>query len=615
MMDPTRFDAFYADTRQRLLHQTYALTGDQRAAQLAVRDAFISAWHHWTKVSRQEDPERWVRPLAWSHALRRHGARIWHRDKAADAEQAATLEALGGLTVPQRRILLLSHLTTGSMEDIAREGGLPIDEAERTLQTATAAFGTARGVDSVAIRPLLEDLSGPVADLRLPRMTIIRRAGTARRRTYTVVGVAGALVALVVSGVAVNAEDGVLPDLTHQPASPTAGHSSAAPTAAPDELSEDNLLMADQLTRVAPDLTWRIDQTTENTQGKGLVLPCQTSRFADPRSAGYLVRTFSTVPHGKAKGATEAAAIQTTELSTTTKRAKAAFAATRGWFAGCTDGRTHLQETGSVDHVGDQATLFVMSSWDGGPSSIVVGVARTGHVTTTTVARSSVTPDLRAGMTLLAAAVNALCGAPGADACAGPPSMTKIPPLPAGPVPGMLSEVDLPQVTTVDDRWVGTEPKQAQSNPAATQCDNAAFSKPPMGVAITRTFLLPRADLPTTFGLTETVGSLPAPKAAAFVEDVRHRLAVCPDKTPGTEVTRLAQKSDAAGDLSVWRLKVAITDKQEVIYLMGITRSGTAIGQISFIAAPGVTMSQDDFVALVERAQARLPRLPEPRKG
>lgn len=90
MMDPTRFDAFYTDARQRLLHQTYALTGDQRAAQLAVRDAFIGAWHHWGKVSRHADPEGWVRPMAWSHAQRRHGARIWHRDKAADAERSAT---------------------------------------------------------------------------------------------------------------------------------------------------------------------------------------------------------------------------------------------------------------------------------------------------------------------------------------------------------------------------------------------------------------------------------------------------------------------------------------------------------------------------------------------
>ena len=78
------FDAFYKDARSRLLLQTYALTGDLPAARSAVRDSFIVAWHHWRKVSRQDDPEVWVRPYAWTHAQRRHTARIWHRDKSLD---------------------------------------------------------------------------------------------------------------------------------------------------------------------------------------------------------------------------------------------------------------------------------------------------------------------------------------------------------------------------------------------------------------------------------------------------------------------------------------------------------------------------------------------------
>ena len=83
------FDAFYKDARSRLLLQTYALTGDLPAARSAVRDSFIVAWHHWRKVSRQDDPEVWVRPYAWTHAQRRHTARIWHRDKSLDPEPEA----------------------------------------------------------------------------------------------------------------------------------------------------------------------------------------------------------------------------------------------------------------------------------------------------------------------------------------------------------------------------------------------------------------------------------------------------------------------------------------------------------------------------------------------
>ena len=47
MNRPDEFDAFYKETRSRLLLQTYALTGDLPASRSAVRDTFVVAWHHW----------------------------------------------------------------------------------------------------------------------------------------------------------------------------------------------------------------------------------------------------------------------------------------------------------------------------------------------------------------------------------------------------------------------------------------------------------------------------------------------------------------------------------------------------------------------------------------
>ena len=190
--------------------------------------------------------------------------------------------------------------------------------------------------------------------------------------------------------------------------------------------------------------------------------------------------------------------------------------------------------------------------------------------------------------------------------------MSEIAALPTGSAPGMISTVDLPPVSQVDETWVGTEPRKAVGNAAATQCDNAVFAAPPMGVALTRTFLLPRADVPDTFGLTETVGTLPAGKARQFVETIRQRVAGCEDKNLGTTVTRMAEESDQDSDLSVWRLAVELTDQRTVTYLMGITRNGTAVGQIGFVPAPGVTMTAEDFLGLVRRAQDRLANMPAP---
>src|SRR5690242_11675544 len=97
------FDAFYRDARSRLLLQTYALTGDLRASTAAVRHGFVVAWHHWGKWSRAEDPERAVRPLCWRLAQRRHTGRLWRRDKSLGPDGTATLEALGKLSLIERR--------------------------------------------------------------------------------------------------------------------------------------------------------------------------------------------------------------------------------------------------------------------------------------------------------------------------------------------------------------------------------------------------------------------------------------------------------------------------------------------------------------------------------
>ena len=52
MSDAEQFDAFYSQTRDRLLVLAFALTGDLPASRGAVRDSFIAAWHHWAKVRR-----------------------------------------------------------------------------------------------------------------------------------------------------------------------------------------------------------------------------------------------------------------------------------------------------------------------------------------------------------------------------------------------------------------------------------------------------------------------------------------------------------------------------------------------------------------------------------
>ena len=610
------FDAFYKDTRSRLLLQTYALTGDLPAARSAVRDSFIVAWHHWPKISRQDDPEAWLRPHAWSQAQRRHTARIWHRDRSLDPEARATLESLAKLPLAQRKTLLLTHLTSLSMGAMAEEAGMSRAEAEKKLQLATAQFSVHRGVPTTSIRALIEALRVPVDAATWPRPTILRRAGAARRRTHTVIGAAAVAAAVVLSGTLVTDAGGVRANLDRDPLAITPAQTSSSQDGSvppPAEFSGDDLLSANQVENYVAGRKWAERETSDNTDGDGLVLPCQQSRYADPRGKGALLRTFSTTPR---KGGEEASVFQLTEISDSVRSARRTFGTTLGWYASCTDRRLQLMTTRRASRVGDDAKLLVLRSWSGNRPTMVVGVSRSGAITTTTMTwtPAGATPDLSRAARLAAAAVNGLCARPEAGECAARPKLEQTAPVPVGDAPGMLAEVDLPPVTRVMKPWVGTEPRRASVNVAATGCDNTAFTGKQISNNLTRSFVIPAAKLPPAFGITETVGTLPSARAREFVNDVRRKLDACPerDKGLGTNVTRLSHQHSRAGDLTVWRVTTELDDKRSVTYLMGIVRRGTAVGQVGFVPEPDVTMGSGDFVDLVERAGERLPAMPAP---
>lgn len=617
MRDPDEFDAFYKDARTRLLLQTYALTGDLPAARSAVRDAFVVAWHHWRKATRDGDPEAWTRPIAWAHAQRRHTARIWHREKGLDPEVRATLDALGKLGTDQRKMLLLTTLASGSLADFAREVGLPREEAERELQTATSQLAILREVEAPLVRTLFTPLADLVEDVRLPRASILRRAGATRRRTHTAVGVVAVVAALVVSGTAVTDAGGVRPSLdrgftdTSAPRDRDRDQDRPPAPPPPPPLGESALLTSTQLTQVVRGGQWRVEDTHDNSKGDGLVLPCQLERYADPRSAVTLVRDFAATTRRRepARSATQLAV-----ASASTKAAHRTFRTTLDWFAGCAEGRTQLLSTRRVDGVGDEAMLLTLRDWDA-PRTLVAAVARTGQLTTATVTSvgGEGDPEFRAAARLLGRAVDALCTQPDAGACGDRPALRDVPPLPVGSVPSMIDEVDLPPVSEVDRPWAGTEPRQARQNFAATRCDGAEFRGAGWSNNMTRTFLIPGARLPAEFGLTETVGSQRLPQARSFVLGIRDAMRGCPADQLGTQVDRLGDRSSPAEDLTVWTVTTEVSENRSVRFRMAILRAGTSVAQLGFVPTDDVRMSDEDFVALAERALERLHRLPKPR--
>jgi hypothetical protein len=616
MTSPPDFDAFYAEGRHRLLVQTWALTGDLPASRRAVRDAYVSAWHRWRKVSRHEDPESVVRPLAWSSALRRSTTRPFHRERGLDDEVRATLEALGKLSLTQRKVLILSHQASLTLPEVAQELAMVQPAVERELQSATANLSLHRGVPSTSVSALFEPLSRAAESVRWPRVTIVRRAGATRRRFHVVAGAALVTGALVASGVLVTDSDGLRPSLETERLAGVTGGSGAAQAADRDAgLEARRLLDRDQASRLWPDRPWRLRSTSDNTTGDGLVLPCQGARYADPDGEEALVRQFrSDVPDGRQQdGPSRIDLTQMTELSASEDDARAAYRTTTRWFAACAAPRVQLLATEKVTDVGEQATLFVLRSYDDPVTTHTVGVARSGR-TVTTLARSVRSADrpVRAPLTtLLATAVNGLCGLEGAGECAGPPATEVTAPLPlGGPASGMLGTLDLPPVQDVDRPWVGTDPAPADVNTAATSCDETDFSAEPITDDLTRTFVVPGSSLPDEFGLTETVGLFPRDVGAqGFLDGVRGRMDACEEDQLGSEVELILDESDASGQRLAWRVTTELSENRSVEFLMGVVRNGRAVGQVGYVPA-GTPVDQAAFTDLVTRAQVRLGATP-----
>ncbi|QIK75506.1 hypothetical protein [Nocardioides piscis] len=629
MGSPETFDSFYAQTRDGLMLEAYALTGDLPAARTAVRDAFSVAWHHWRKVSRLDDPETHVRTLAYARAQRRHAARPWHREKGLDPAVVATLDSLSELTGVERKALVLVALTPATIVEIAREIGQPQAEAEKELRSAVAKFTSARGVPLSGVRGALEELAGPLDDIRWPRSTIVRRAGTARRRTHTLIGSVAATAALVVSG-SIVASGGAEPtSLDEESALPTVAVRQPAPTQ-PAELDESALLAPAQVERYARGLDWAAAETSDNLAGSGLVMPCQQARFADPAGVDALVRTFSGTAEVsrtrkvKRKGRTstkrststeqQATAVEILELSTDAGQARSTYLTARSWFAGCIDARAQLISTDTVSRVGDEATVMRLRTWNKKPAEVTVGVARSGRLTVTTMVRSTRRPvDSRTAATALAAAVNAACGETGSGVCAGPPKVRARDPFSLGRPAGLLQAVDLPPVSGAVGPWVGTDPERARKNYASTRCDNIQFREKGMKHSLTRTFVFPQSKL-DTFGLTHTVASLPTQRAKAFVGGVRERIRKCGEASFGTTVDTLVTRSSKHTDLTVWDLGFEISDRVTIQFWMAIMRDGNAVSQLGFTPSDRMTMRRDDFVTTAERALERLSDLPSAKR-
>lgn len=610
-----QFDSFYLKTRRALVHQTFALTGDLAAAQRAVRDAYVAAWHHWRKVQTHEDPRDWVRPRAWALAQRRHTARLWQRTRDLSGEDRAVLDALHGLQSSERRALVLVQLAGVPLDVAARELNLAQDALERHLQAATAGLATALDSDSSAVRTHLLALGDAASRAALPRPAAVRREGRNRRRTHTVVAAAAVTFLAVGSGAFAHEpaagppQAGPLADTPGgtDPAEGSARPERASPTPESTLPSADDLLAPSDLRLLDPGTAWQVVDTHDNTSGEGINFVCQQERFADPVGLAALVRTSKAVEKPARR------VVQAVEISASAEEAAAAYDTVLTWFAGCQDGNLQLRRTFDVHDVADRATLLDLEGWGRPRTSYAVGIAQVGQVVSTSVVRAvnGQGPGAVLAARLQATAARMICERAGRDDCARRPRLDAAPPPPSTEAPGALATVDMPPLVGVDQPWIGTRPVPTPRSPASpSSCDRADFRREGAVRTRTRTFLVPRSRLPDRFGLTETYGTFrTAGQAAAFVREVRQRLASCEDRDLATRVQEPRSLRLGRLDGSTWRLRTELSERREIAYDVGIVRLGNAVAQVTFVPAGRADLRPGAFPALLTRAGQRLGEL------
>jgi RNA polymerase sigma factor (sigma-70 family) len=144
-----------ADVYQALYHRLVAVvgavSGDREEAEEAVQDAFIRLIARWETVSAYDDIEAWLRKVALGYVWKRHrklrnALRAIVRHGAAAEEPPPSGESVDLrrsvmlLPMHQREALVLVHVVGLSVDEAARELGLPVGTVKSRLSRGRAAL-------------------------------------------------------------------------------------------------------------------------------------------------------------------------------------------------------------------------------------------------------------------------------------------------------------------------------------------------------------------------------------------------------------------------------------------------------------------------------------------
>ncbi|MGO9344591.1 MAG: sigma-70 family RNA polymerase sigma factor [Acidimicrobiales bacterium] len=164
--DTTRLEDLYANAQRRLVIQIAVLTGDIAEAEDLVQEAFGRCLAKWAQVAGYDDPEGWVRSVAYNLARSRwrrlkRGAKALgriRRDEARsepDIENVALMMAVSRLAHDEREAIVRHYLLDQPISTVAVQLGIPEGTVKSRLARARAGLA-----DMLGPAPTEEDRHG-----------------------------------------------------------------------------------------------------------------------------------------------------------------------------------------------------------------------------------------------------------------------------------------------------------------------------------------------------------------------------------------------------------------------------------------------------------------------
>ena len=145
----------YAACYDRLVRVLTLVAGDRAEAEDVVQEAFVRLVPRWSKISTYDDPEAWVRAVAFrilSNRFRRARNAVVAARRSDDMRRGVDhvaetssdgvdiARALALLPVGQRQVVVLHHLLDLPVDEIAQALGVPVGTVKSRLSRARLAL-------------------------------------------------------------------------------------------------------------------------------------------------------------------------------------------------------------------------------------------------------------------------------------------------------------------------------------------------------------------------------------------------------------------------------------------------------------------------------------------